>query len=121
MASRLTPGLSIAFGCRGLPACVLSSRALSNLPSSMIAVLAAIEPRRSLQQRRALTDKRLANPMAHRGGLVVDRTQSDEPLTGAHRRLAPRRLHPVAPYVGLHMRRRDQFHLVTQRRELRPQ
>ena len=79
----------------------------------MIAVLAAIEPRRSLQQRRALTDKRLANPMAHRGGLVVDRTQSDEPLTGAHRRLADRRcvgrIRLVAPYVRLHMRRRDQF------------
>jgi hypothetical protein len=100
-------------------------------PLQAIGVLGALDrhqsdlaqmPAQRIEQRCALTDELLANPMAHHRGLVVDRTPSDEPLPGAHHRLADRRcvgrIRLIAPYVRLHMRRRDQFHLVTQRHEL---
>jgi hypothetical protein len=59
-------------------------------------------PAQRIDQRRALTDELLTNPMTHHRHLVVARTQSDEPLAGAHRRLADSRrvgrIRLVAPY-----------------------
>jgi hypothetical protein len=96
----------------GNPDLAVLIRAVRQHPLQSIGVLGALGrhepdlaqmPVQCIEQRRALTDELIANPMTHHRHLVVDRTQSDEPLVGAHRRLADSRrvgrICLVAPYV----------------------
>ena len=75
-----------------------------------------------VEERGPLADQLLANAMAHQLRLVLHRAQRHEPLPRPKRCFADRRrvgrVGLVAPDVGLHVRRRDQFHLVPERRDL---